>query len=593
MPSSTGKTSLPRYLEAKLNTPVLFLVFNRPEPTREVFEAIRTAKPTKLYIASDGPRGSRNGEDRLVTIVREIVSHVDWPCTVQTRFLEENIGCKHAVSSAIDWFFECEKKGIILEDDCLPNQSFFYFCQELLNKYENDYRVGQICGFNPLSRFNENDSTYLFSRFGPIWGWATWRSRWAEYDVGMGKWAELRGTIWNNMVGLTPGEIDWRNQMFDRVSRGLIDTWDYQWSFAKIINNQVSVLPTKNLVRNIGFNADATHTKKDLESAHLAYEIDHIIHPPCMMRDSGFDRNYLAKFVGLNRRYTLLAHIKTLFQEVISIFQRLKHGLRNRIIDNATSVPTFTQLLQVEKSISNASKSDVKNWLSTGGLDQFVSSSIHKKGLEFYFSSLLLGVESQHSILDAAGGASSYLKAIRLNSGAKDLYLTDQIYDGVRLTDEGVHIVGGDIATIQLDNESIDKIACHHAFEHFQHDKDIEFISEAYRLLSPKGVLVIIPIFVANDYIECWNIATELHFDPQSTVLIDQSSTLPGGDPDGHFARIYSPKSLVERILSHAKALGFNCEIIECRVDGEAIPDMHRNIGSKLNRPLRALRLQK
>ena len=168
-----------------LNTAVLFLVFNRLDTTKQVFETIRQAKPQRLYIAADGARASRVGEAAQVQAVRDYVtSHVDWECEVKTLFREQNLGCKYAVSSAIAWFFENEEMGIILEDDCLPDPTFFNFCQELLARYRHDQRIGVISGDNFQFGHRRNDDSYYFSKYVHIWGWATWRDRWVNsYDV--------------------------------------------------------------------------------------------------------------------------------------------------------------------------------------------------------------------------------------------------------------------------------------------------------------------------------------------------------------------------------------------------------------------------
>lgn len=155
-----------------LNTAVLFLVFNRPDTTKQVFEAIRKAKPPRLYVAADGPRLNRAGEEEKVKAVREyLMDNIDWSCEVKTLFRQENLGCKYAVSGAITWFFEHEEMGIILEDDCLPSQSFFWFCEELLNRYNNDTRIFLISGFNSINKWKNNSFDYLFSYYGSIWGW--------------------------------------------------------------------------------------------------------------------------------------------------------------------------------------------------------------------------------------------------------------------------------------------------------------------------------------------------------------------------------------------------------------------------------------
>lgn len=195
--------------------------------------------------------------------------------------------------------------------------------------------------------------------------------------------------------------------------------------------------------------------------------------------------------------------------------------------------------------------------------------------------------------MDAAGGKSGYLNAIKKNTSASNLYLTDHIYYGVTELPDGVKVVGGDISSIHIEDQSIDKIACHHAFEHFQGNKDIDFIKEAYRILKSYGKLAIIPLFVADHYVECWNVNSNKHFDIKSEVVIDKTASIPGADNDGHFARFYSLESLINRIIEPAEKIGFECQIIECEIDNSSLPDMDLNFGSRLNKPLRALKLTK
>lgn len=243
-------------------SPILFLIFNRPDTTARVFEAIRQAQPARLYIAADGPREGRAGETDLCEQARKVALEVDWPCQVTTLLRNENLGCKKAVSGAINWFFEHEPEGIILEDDCLPARDFFRFCDELLEKYRDDPRVGSITGDNFISATWKPDESYYFSRFSHIWGWATWRRAWANYDVTMADWPSLGSRFIKTEVfaGNNQAAAYW-SAVFDKVHKGEIDTWDYQWVFACFKNNCLSCIPRENLVTNIGFGPNATHTK--------------------------------------------------------------------------------------------------------------------------------------------------------------------------------------------------------------------------------------------------------------------------------------------------------------------------------------------
>ncbi len=261
-----------------LNTAVLFLVFNRLDTTKQVFEAIKEAKPPRLYIAADGARADKDGEDKKAQDVREfIMSNIDWNCEVKTLFREKNLGCKYAVSGAIDWFFENEEMGIILEDDCLPSRSFFWFCEELLLKYKDNMRVGEISGNNFQKGIQRGDGDYYFSIYSHIWGWATWKDRWKNYDIELD--SIDNSTFINNMSLPKSTKIYWI-KIFNKMKEKKIDTWDYQWTFTLWINNQLTVLPNINLVENVGFGEDATHTTGGSEFANLkAYQLKIQYHP--------------------------------------------------------------------------------------------------------------------------------------------------------------------------------------------------------------------------------------------------------------------------------------------------------------------------
>lgn len=271
-------------MEQQLNTPVLFLIFNRPDTTKRVFESIREAKPPRLYIAADGARESKIGEVELCSQTREIINAVDWNCEVKTLFRDKNLGCKIAVSSAIDWFFENEEEGIILEDDCLPNQSFFMFCQSLLNYYREDKRVMHIGGCNVFNS-SISDYDYSFINYPLIWGWATWQRAWEKYDVNMNSYPEIKKRGELKRIFPNIGTRFFWQKVFEKVIHKEVNTWDYQWSYAVLINAGLCIIPTKNSVQNIGFNDAATHTsdKKDSRSELQLFDMnDKIKHPVSM-----------------------------------------------------------------------------------------------------------------------------------------------------------------------------------------------------------------------------------------------------------------------------------------------------------------------
>lgn len=245
---------------APLQTAVLFLVFNRPDTTAQVFEAIRKARPPRLYVAADGTREQREGEREKVELVRKIATAVDWPCEVQTLFREKNLGCKYAVSGAISWFFDQEEQGIILEDDCLPSQSFFWFCEEILDKYKYNEKVMSICGTN-ICRGITFDHSYFFSIYALMWGWASWRRAWAHYDLELEQWGtpESARHIKKSVLHKQIEQWTW-TKILNKTKAGLIDAWGYQWIYSCWRKNSLTILPSTNLIQNLGFSNDATHT---------------------------------------------------------------------------------------------------------------------------------------------------------------------------------------------------------------------------------------------------------------------------------------------------------------------------------------------
>jgi hypothetical protein len=247
-------------MKHKLKTPVLFIIFNRPDVTQKVFDTIRQAQPRQLFIAADGPRIGVEGDQDKCKSVREIIKQIDWDCEIKTLFRDNNLGCKKAVSGAITWFFENVEEGIILEDDCLPSQSFFKYCEDLLEKYRDDKRIMLISGFNIQNIWNPSRYDYFFSNLGGIWGWATWKRAWLLYDINMNKLSYFANNrYFEYLLGGDVGEKR-KKQMFN-VVKNKMDTWDYQWGFSRHLNSGMACVPSKNLIQNIGFGDNATHTK--------------------------------------------------------------------------------------------------------------------------------------------------------------------------------------------------------------------------------------------------------------------------------------------------------------------------------------------
>jgi hypothetical protein len=276
-----------------LKTAVLFLVFNRPETTIQVFEAIRKAKPPRLYVAADGPRTGRKGEVEKVAKVRQIATAVDWLCEVKTLFRNKNLGCKYAVSGAISWFFENEEQGIILEDDCLPQPDFFTFCENLLNLYAEDDRVAVITGNNFQNGQKRGDASYYFSKYNHCWGWATWRRAWQYYQGDLPFWPEWKHS--DEWVEKMPDPVERRywEKIFKRARDNKIDSWAYPWTACTWYHGGLTATPNVNIVSNIGFGPGSTHTaSKDSPLAAMATEsLGALTHPATIKQDVPADRH--------------------------------------------------------------------------------------------------------------------------------------------------------------------------------------------------------------------------------------------------------------------------------------------------------------
>ncbi|QNJ07693.1 nucleotide-diphospho-sugar transferase [Synechococcus sp. Minos11] len=239
-----------------MTNPILFLFFNRPYTTQKVFQSIQLARPRRLYLACDGPRSCNLDDQSNISICKSIVSHIDWDCKVETLYRETNLGCKLAVSSAISWFFSHESQGLILEDDCLPSKSFFTFCDHMLNKYSHDPNIWHISGASLFPDLHPRASHHV-SIYPGIWGWATWANRWENYSLNFPGFSDHKSL--RRLVNHPIDHIFWSN-LFSSVKYRSLDTWDYQWLFTIWLNNGFCITPNSNLISNIGFDSNATHT---------------------------------------------------------------------------------------------------------------------------------------------------------------------------------------------------------------------------------------------------------------------------------------------------------------------------------------------
>jgi hypothetical protein len=274
---------------------VALIIFNRPDLTARVFEAIRRAQPRQLFVIADGPRSE--AERKLCEQARAAAAKVDWKCDLRTDFAGENLGCGRRPASGIDWVFSQVEEAIILEDDCIPAPSFFHFCEQLLERYRADDRVMHISGNNYLAR--SSACSYYFSKYTFNWGWATWQRAWKHYDYSLQTWPRFKKSA---LAQMCPDPIEakyWKNKLDTIYERRRDDAWDYQWNYAVWAQGGLSILPEVNLISYEGFRQDATHTRTtDPRSNSPVGDIWEIRHPESMQRDEHMDHLLFDQVLG-------------------------------------------------------------------------------------------------------------------------------------------------------------------------------------------------------------------------------------------------------------------------------------------------------
>jgi hypothetical protein len=307
-----------------VRSPILLLNFNRPDLTARVFEKIRSVQPSRLYVAVDGPRKNNPSDAQKCKDVKLVFENIDWECTVKTLFRDENLGCKKGVSSAIDWFFENENEGIILEDDCLPAESFFYFCDQMLERYRQDTRISLITGTNLQNGIIRGEGSYYFSQYSNIWGWASWKRTWANYDSALTNYtvddvtSQLKN-VFNDAFLLE----EWL-KIFNRLKAGEIDTWDYQLNFITFFQNGLCVTPNINLISNIGFRDDATHVNTNNHNSELPVgELWDIVHPKSFIPQKEADYYFLNKEFNLDEKWHQFEKNKLLRRRIKKWFKKI------------------------------------------------------------------------------------------------------------------------------------------------------------------------------------------------------------------------------------------------------------------------------
>ncbi|GIV76369.1 MAG: hemolytic protein HlpA [Litorilinea sp.] len=276
-----------------MQTPVIFLIFNRPDTTAQVFAEIAKARPRRLLVVADGPRPHRPDDVEKCAAARAIIDQVDWDCEVMTNFAETNMGLKDRVASGLTWGFEQVEEAIVLEDDCVPHPTFFRFCEELLAKYRHDSRVMTISGNNFQFGRRRTSYSYYFSRYNHCWGWASWRRAWQYYDHEMRLWPEIRDGNWLYDILQDRSAVRYWRRIFQRTYDNEINSWAYRWTFACWVQSGLTVLPAVNLVSNVGFDQEATHTRGRSRVAYLPTEPLNwpLMHPPFVIQDIEADRS--------------------------------------------------------------------------------------------------------------------------------------------------------------------------------------------------------------------------------------------------------------------------------------------------------------
>jgi hypothetical protein len=284
-----------------MKTSVAIIIFNRPDITRRVVDVVARIRPRKLFVIADGPRQWMAGEAENCLAARAVIESVDWECEVLKNYSDINLGVGHRPSTGLRWVFEQTDAAIVLEDDCVPHPTFFRYCDELLERYRDDERVMHISGDN--WGFGRRSSSYFFSCYCYSCGWATWRRAFQHYDPELRLWPSLRGTSWLLDILGDPRAVEFWSNRFDLIGESGVNRhgWDWPWLFACWAHRGLSILPSTNLITNIGFGEDATHTKSlDDERAHVPLEAMTfpLVHPECMVRDVEADERIFAQ-VGL------------------------------------------------------------------------------------------------------------------------------------------------------------------------------------------------------------------------------------------------------------------------------------------------------
>jgi hypothetical protein len=316
-------------MRSSQKTPILFVGFIRSEHAARVFDVIKQQKPSKLFMAVDGPRKNYPSDIENIKKIRELVNSINWECDLKTRFLDNNLGCKHAVSTAISWFFEHVDRGIILEEDCVPNLSFFNFCSELLERYKDDERIMQISGNNFIKDKSKIKDSYYFSAINDIWGWATWQRAWQHFDLLMTDYEEYKKRkLLETYVGSKDIAL-WLEIYLDRAASHSATIWSSQWSYAMARNNGLIIAPKYNLVRNIGFDGSGTNSQDkswNYYSEFKAEEIGKLTHPKFISPNRALDRLRFSVIRITDPRFTFKNIVRRFLTRIKLSIKKISDG---------------------------------------------------------------------------------------------------------------------------------------------------------------------------------------------------------------------------------------------------------------------------
>jgi len=304
--------------EFQLNTPVCLIIFKRPDTTEKVFEAIRKAKPPKLLVVANAPRPNQPEDVAKCAAAQAIINQVDWNCEVLRKYSDTHLDSRKQISGGLNWVFDLVEEAIILEDDCVPHPTFFRFCEELLDRYRDHKQIMTISGDNFQFGRQRQEYSYYFSRYNHGWGWATWRRAWRHYDNEMQLWPKVRDSNWLvDILQDTEAAIYW-SSIFQSVYDGF-KTWDFPWTFANWIQNGLTILPNVNLVSNIGFGPEATHSKDESKFANIPTEemTFPLQHPPSVIRDAEAD-DFIEKTMFSGNSKIAQAASKDFIQQLIA-----------------------------------------------------------------------------------------------------------------------------------------------------------------------------------------------------------------------------------------------------------------------------------